>query len=103
MARWVVAPRGLYLALDGQHVGGQSAACSAEPEEHATMLVTVGTLVAGLAVVAIAFEAPTAALAFGAAAFWLFAHSVLRAWGLLGSREIAAFRRAGAARLQYLI
>jgi|SRR5712672_3325430 hypothetical protein len=103
MARWVVAPRGLYLALDGQHVGGQSAACSAEPEEHATMLVTMGTLVAGLAVVAIAFEAPTAALAFGAAAFWLFAHSVLRAWGLLGSREIAAFRRASALRMQHLI
>ena len=95
--------RGLYLAHDGQYVGGQSAACSAEPEEHATMLVTVGTLVAGLAVVAIAFEAPMAALAFGAAAFWLFAHSVLRAWGLLGSREIAAFRRASALRMQHLI
>ena len=67
------------------------------------MLVTVGTLVAGLAVVAIAFGAPMAALALGAAAFWLFAHSVLRAWGLSGSREIAAFRRAGATRLQHLI
>jgi hypothetical protein len=67
------------------------------------MLVTVGTLVAGLAVVAIAFEAPMAALAFGVAAFWLFAHSVLRAWGLLGSREIAAFRRASALRMQHLI
>jgi hypothetical protein len=40
------------------------------------MLVTLGTLVAGLAVVAVAFEAPMAALALGAAAFWLFAHSV---------------------------
>jgi hypothetical protein len=38
------------------------------------MLVTLGTLVAGLA--AVAFEAPMAALALGAAAFWLFAHSV---------------------------
>ena len=33
------------------------------------MLVTVGTLVAGLAVVAVAFEAPMAAVALGAAAF----------------------------------
>jgi hypothetical protein len=40
------------------------------------MLVTVGTFVAGLAVAAVAFEAPMAALALGAAAFWLFAHSV---------------------------
>jgi hypothetical protein len=36
----------------------QSATCSAEPEVHATMLVRAGTLVAGLAVVAIAFEPP---------------------------------------------
>jgi len=40
------------------------------------MLVTMGTLVAGLAVVAVAFEAAMAALALGATGFWLFAHSV---------------------------
>jgi hypothetical protein len=40
------------------------------------MLVAVGTFVAGLAMLAVAFEAPMAALALGAAAFWLFAHSV---------------------------
>jgi hypothetical protein len=59
------------------------------------MLVTVGTLVAGLAVVAVAFESPMAALALGAAAFWLFALS-FEGLGVSGSREIAAFRRASA-------
>jgi hypothetical protein len=101
MARWVVAPVAcVWHTMGSTLAASQSATCSAEPEEHATMLVTAGTLVSGLAVVAIAFEAP---MALGAAAFWLFAHSVSRAWGLLGSREIAAFRRAGSTRLQHLI
>jgi len=68
--------RGVATARGGSGTQCQTATCSAEPEEHATMLVTLGTLVAGLAVVAVAFEAPMAALALGAAAFWLFAHSV---------------------------
>ena len=77
MARWIVTPVAcIWRTMGSTLAASQSATCSAEPEEHATMLVTLGTLVAGLAVVAVAFEAPMAALALGAAAFWLFAHSV---------------------------
>ncbi len=36
------------------------------------MLVTVGTLVAGFPVVAVAFEAPFVALGAGGLAYWLF-------------------------------
>jgi hypothetical protein len=39
------------------------------------MLVTVGTLVVGFAVVAVAFEAPFVALAAGGLAYWIFAHA----------------------------
>jgi hypothetical protein len=38
------------------------------------MMVTVGTVVAGLAVLAVAFEATGAAFALGGTAFWLLAH-----------------------------
>src|SRR4029077_16160597 len=63
-------PRRLMPAGARRRGGGsgtqcQSATCSAEPEEHATMLVTLGTLVAGLAVVAVAFQGPMAAVAPG--------------------------------------
>jgi hypothetical protein len=40
------------------------------------MLVTVGTLVAGFAVVAVAFEAPFVAMVAGGLAFWMFAMAV---------------------------
>ena len=40
------------------------------------MLVTIGTLVAGLAVVAVAFEAPFFALAAGGLAYWMFTLAV---------------------------
>ena len=36
------------------------------------MLVTVGTLVAGFAVVAVAFEAPFVAMVAGGLAYWMF-------------------------------
>jgi hypothetical protein len=36
------------------------------------MLVSVGTLVAGFAVVAVAFEAPFVGLAAGGLAYWIF-------------------------------
>jgi hypothetical protein len=39
------------------------------------MMVTVGTLVAGFAVVAVAFEAPGVALVAGGLAYWMFAHA----------------------------
>jgi hypothetical protein len=37
------------------------------------MLVTVGTLVGAVAVLAVAFEAPFVALAAGGLAYWMFA------------------------------
>jgi hypothetical protein len=40
------------------------------------MLVTVGTLVAGLAVIAVAFEAPLTAFVAGGFAYWVFALAV---------------------------
>ena len=40
------------------------------------MLVTVGTLVVGFAVVAVAFEAPFVALAAGGLAYWILALAV---------------------------
>jgi hypothetical protein len=57
-----------------RHVGQQRAKYGLRGA--ADMLVTVGTLLGGLAVLAVAFEAPMAALALGAAAYWLLAHSV---------------------------
>jgi hypothetical protein len=67
------------------------------------MLVTVGDVSCWACGGGDSLRTPMAALALGAAAFWLFAHSVLRAWGLSGTREIAAFRRASALRMQHLI
>ena len=49
-------PAGWRRRAGGSGTQCQTATCSAEPEEHATMLVTLGTLVAGLAVVAVAFD-----------------------------------------------
>jgi hypothetical protein len=37
-------------------------------------MITVSTLLGGLAVLSVAFEAPVAASLFGAAAFWLIGH-----------------------------
>jgi hypothetical protein len=37
-------------------------------------MTTVSTILSGLAVVSVAFEAPVAAAVFGAAAFWLTGH-----------------------------
>ena len=102
MARWIVAPVAcIWRTMGSTLAASQSATCSAEPEEHATMLVTVGTLVAGLAVAAIAFEPPRPRwpLVPPRSGYRAFRFESL----LSGSREIAAFRRAGAARLQYLI
>ena len=78
----------------------RSATCSAEPEEHATMLVAVATLVAGLAVAAVAFEArwppwPLVPPRSG------YSRIPFESLGAL--REIAAFRRASALRIQHLI
>jgi hypothetical protein len=40
------------------------------------MLITIGTLVVGLAVLAVAFEAPFVALGAGGLAYWMFALAV---------------------------
>jgi hypothetical protein len=40
------------------------------------MMVTVGTLVAGFAVVAVAFEATGVAMAAGGLAYWILTHAV---------------------------
>ena len=66
------------------------------------MLVTVETLVAGLAVVTVAFEAPMAASALGAAAFRLF-RIPFEGLGAVRVARDCGIRRASALRMQHLI
>ena len=96
-------PAGWRRRAGGSGTQCQTATCSAEPEEHATMLVTLGTLVAGLAVVAVAFEAPHGRVGPWCRRVLVIRAFRLRARVLSGSREIAAFRRAGSLRMQHSI
>jgi hypothetical protein len=66
------------------------------------MLVTVGTLVAGLAVVAVTFEAPWPRWSLMPPRSG-YSRIPFEGLGISRSREIAAFRPASALRMQRLI
>src|ERR1700730_4146749 len=61
-----------------QHTGDREGSNASLGFEGGTvMLVIVGTLLGGLACVAVAFEAPLAALGLGSLAYWVLTHTPL--------------------------